>query len=306
MFALLLIFGVIVAAAGIALVGSGVSVQTHTFDPTVITPGMVAIVGGLLLIGVGVAIRQLARIERTLAARPTAGTAQPNAIVAGVAAKEQPSANELPTAPTILFPAKPAAEPTETPAAPELPGIAQAPMTAAAHEAERLREKFPSLLRLENPPVVDEADVSLLPKPPVRADEEVAETGNVRVGRQAPPSTPAANLPRIATAARTSSRPERVTNLDAFWPRRRRPGQGVSAAAVESAMPAPTAEPASVVALPVVAPEVAHPVSILKSGVVDGMAYTLYSDGSIEAQLPQGTLRFGSITELRNHIEQSA
>ena len=39
---------------------------------------------------------------------------------------------------------------------------------------------------------------------------------------------------------------------------------------------------------------------------VNGMPYTLYSDGSIEAQLPEGTLRFGSITELRNHIEQSA
>ena len=47
-------------------------------------------------------------------------------------------------------------------------------------------------------------------------------------------------------------------------------------------------------------------VSVLKSGLVNGMAYTLYSDGSIEAQLPEGTLRFGSITELRNHIEQSA
>ena len=46
--------------------------------------------------------------------------------------------------------------------------------------------------------------------------------------------------------------------------------------------------------------------SVLKSGVVNGMPYTLYSDGSIEAQLPEGTLRFGSITELRNHIEQSA
>ena len=46
-------------------------------------------------------------------------------------------------------------------------------------------------------------------------------------------------------------------------------------------------------------------VSILKSGVVDGMAYTLYSDGSIEAQLPQGTVRFGSITELRNHLERN-
>ena len=37
-----------------------------------------------------------------------------------------------------------------------------------------------------------------------------------------------------------------------------------------------------------------------------GMAYTLFSDGSIEADLPQGKLRFGSITELRDHIEQSA
>ena len=37
-----------------------------------------------------------------------------------------------------------------------------------------------------------------------------------------------------------------------------------------------------------------------------GVPYTLYSDGSIEAQLPEGTLRFGSITKLRNHIEQSA
>jgi hypothetical protein len=48
------------------------------------------------------------------------------------------------------------------------------------------------------------------------------------------------------------------------------------------------------------------PISVLRSGIVDGMAYTLYSDGSIEAQLPQGTLRFGSITELRQHLEQGA
>lgn len=46
--------------------------------------------------------------------------------------------------------------------------------------------------------------------------------------------------------------------------------------------------------------------AILKSGVVDGMAYTLYADGSIEAQLPQGTVRFGSIAELRSHIENNS
>ena len=57
------------------------------------------------------------------------------------------------------------------------------------------------------------------------------------------------------------------------------------------------------------AAEVAPPrptVAILKSGVVDGMGYTLYVDGSIEAELPQGTLRFASINELRAHLERNA
>jgi hypothetical protein len=45
------------------------------------------------------------------------------------------------------------------------------------------------------------------------------------------------------------------------------------------------------------------PITILKSGVVDGMAYSLYSDGSIEAQMPEGMMRFGSIDELRAHLD---
>jgi hypothetical protein len=55
-------------------------------------------------------------------------------------------------------------------------------------------------------------------------------------------------------------------------------------------------------------PPASEPASaaILKSGVVDGMAYTLYADGSIEAKLPQGTVRFGSIAELRAHIENNS
>jgi hypothetical protein len=46
-------------------------------------------------------------------------------------------------------------------------------------------------------------------------------------------------------------------------------------------------------------------VAVLKSGVVDGMGYTLYVDGSIEAELPQGTVRFSSIHELRSHLEKN-
>jgi hypothetical protein len=49
----------------------------------------------------------------------------------------------------------------------------------------------------------------------------------------------------------------------------------------------------------------AETATVLKSGVVDGMAYTLYTDGSIEAELAQGVVRFGSIEELRNHLEKS-
>jgi hypothetical protein len=44
--------------------------------------------------------------------------------------------------------------------------------------------------------------------------------------------------------------------------------------------------------------------TVLKSGVVDGMAYSLYSDGSIEAQLPEGTRRFESIDRLRAYLDQ--
>ena len=55
---------------------------------------------------------------------------------------------------------------------------------------------------------------------------------------------------------------------------------------------------------PVPRSEEPPPVTVLKSGVVDGMAYSLYSDGSIEAQMPEGMMRFASIDELRSHLDQ--
>ena len=47
-------------------------------------------------------------------------------------------------------------------------------------------------------------------------------------------------------------------------------------------------------------------VTVIKSGVVDGMGYSLYSDGSIEAQMPEGLMRFASIDDLRAHLDQRA
>ncbi len=46
-----------------------------------------------------------------------------------------------------------------------------------------------------------------------------------------------------------------------------------------------------------------QPVAVLKQGTVDGMSYTLYTDGSIDAEFPEGRIRFNSIDELREHLE---
>jgi hypothetical protein len=170
--------------------------------------------------------------------------------------------------------------------------------------------------------------VSLSPRPSVRADEAVAEANNA-VAQQTNGAAPARIEPRLEVQARPASRPAQAKNFEAFWPKKQRPGREAPAPAVQQpavqqlaaeqppALPVEPVltpepmqfqfrEPAPEPRLAAPAPEAPTPVSILKSGVVDGMAYTLYSDGSIEAQLPQGMLRFGSITELRNHIEQSA
>ena len=45
--------------------------------------------------------------------------------------------------------------------------------------------------------------------------------------------------------------------------------------------------------------------TVVKSGVVDGMSYTLFSDGSIEARLPgEDPIRFGSLDALRTYLDQ--
>jgi len=313
MYAFLLILGAVIAAAGVVLIGPGLPFGGRDYDASIVTPGAVAIVGGLILIGLALAVRALGRIEKALAARPL-----PHRVLqeeAAAPAVEEPAAA---TPARIPFLPKPVAEPAPPPA----PAVATPRVLPEDAALERLREKFPTLVRLENAPVVEDADVSLSPKPSVRTDEAVAEANNA-VGQQ----TNGAALriePRLEVQARPANRPERAKNFEAFWPKKQRPGQEAPApAAKQPAAQQPQASPVEPVLTPepvqfqfrepapeprpaAPAPEAPATVSILKSGVVDGMAYTLYSDGSIEAQLPQGTLRFGSITELRNHIEQSA
>jgi hypothetical protein len=314
MYAFLLILGAVIAAAGVVLIGPGLPFGGRDYDASIVTPGAVAIVGGLILIGLALAVRVLGRIEKALAARPLSHPALQEE--ADAPATEEPAA----AAPArISFPPKPAPQSVPPPAR----AVATARVLPEDAALERLREKFPTLVRLENAPVVEDADVSLSPKPSVRADVAVAEANN-GVAQQTNGAAPAKIEPRLEVQARAANRPERAKNFEAFWPKKQRPGrEAPGPAAQQPAAQQPPALPVEPVLTPepeqfqfrepapeprpaAPAPEAPTMVSILKSGVVDGMAYTLYSDGSIEAQLPQGTLRFGSITELRNHIEQSA
>jgi hypothetical protein len=314
MYAFLLILGAVIAAAGVVLIGPGLPFGGRDYDASIVTPGAVAIVGGLILIGLALAVRVLGRIEKALAARPLAHPVLQ--AEAAAAAIEEPAAA---TPVRIPFPPKPVAELAPPPA----PAVAAARVLPEDAALDRLREKFPTLVRLENAPVVEDADVSPSPKPSVRADEAVAEAHDT-VAQQTNGAAPAEIEPRLDVQARPASRPERARNFEAFWPNKQRPGREAPApAAKQPAAEQPPARPAEPLLTPepvqfqfrepapeprpaAPAPEAPTAISILKSGVVDGMAYTLYSDGSIEAQLPQGTLRFGSISELRNHIEQSA
>lgn len=283
MYLLLLVFGGVLTAAGILLGASGVSIHDRTFDTTIVTPGVVAAVGGLLLIGLGLALRVLQRIEQAIALRRTVP----------LEGAREPAAIPLP---------KPTLHPVTAPAV---------AASVGEKHVEKLPEAAPALARLESSRVAEEAELSVAPvtEPalPTSVDVAVAEAEKTRTAKRKNGALPARLAPRLDVNPRSPGASERPAgpSFDALWPKGQRPLQ---VAVVPAEEPETSFKPAAATVQTLVpdAEAAPEPVSVLKSGVVDGMAYTLYSDGSIEAQLPQGMLRFGSITELRNHIEQSA
>jgi len=298
MYLILLLLGAALTVAGIALGASGVSVHERLFDATLVTPGIVSAVGGLLLVGLGLGLRVLQRIEQAIAARPVTRATRPSE------ASETTATKELAIEPArIPFPSKLAPPAYAAPVA--------MPAPAGERSLEDLPEKISAAPRLESARLKEEMEFPLPPLAPPRLDEQVGETPPSRRRNGA---APARITPRFELGGRSAVTPDRQKGpptFDAVWPKVQRPlraaqlasAQGAALPAVQSEPredPAPDGDPA---AAPDQSPE---SVSILKSGVVDGMAYTLYSDGSIEAQLPKGTLRFGSIAELRTHIEQGA
>jgi len=297
MSALLIFVGAIVVMIGVGMVGYGIPINEFSFGNTLIVGGTTAVVGGLIVIAIGVAVGQLRRINDALAtgvpARPRLPVEMSES-AAGAAPGRVPFPPKSKSEPVIAE-TQPADQPAveDHPAATAAPTLQNPDRQAAAAEEFKV-EEYEVVSISPRQAVSAPAPVELderAPAPPVTDD--IFPVAGMR-------SEPALDAPWHSSAPPppTLERQSQPSYFDAMWPAEVRPAKRPAIDEVKPE-PKPAVAPAPRPAAP------SEPVAILKSGVVDGMGYTLYIDGSIEAELPNGTLRFASIGELREHLEKS-
>ncbi|MBR0966810.1 DUF308 domain-containing protein [Bradyrhizobium diazoefficiens] len=193
------------------------------------------------------------------------------------------------------------AAPSEVRVRPVLPGLAMpgAPEAPPWQNEAAARERP----RAEAPPEPEAPPPPAAPEPPRRRNLMFASTSRKERERAESKATDGAPPPHEEPAA-PAGLDVSPASFDDAWPKpeRMRPPEPPPA----SRRPPPRSPSTFTEAAPPPAPEPAiePPVTVLKSGIVDGMAYSLYSDGSIEAQMPEGMMRFASIDELRAHLDQ--
>jgi hypothetical protein len=324
MYAFLLWIGVIATAIGMFTIGFGIPINEFSFGNTMILAGTVAVTGGLVLIGIAAAVRELRRIADALPTRAsTRGNARTDSGDAHAATQRPPAGSARGATPS-----KPRGEnPTREPR-PE-PRFAQAVGNGASVEdsfAERAGPNiFPMVRAVGEHAALELETVPLSPNVAARSNAATREPRlEMKSASQAaprpsatvvvPPPRNVIEAPRLDIDRGLEKQP-RSNLFDAVWPMETKT---LAAAVNDQVVRAPRAEPAGAGRRdrpeptlsgekrePIEAGE-PRPVSILKSGVIDGMAYTLFTDGSIEAQLAQGTMKFGSIDDLRSHLEATA
>ena len=294
----LFVIGVIAALLGAGMFAYGIPVKEFSFGNTLIIAGTTSAVGGLVIIAIGVAVGHLQHIAEILATRPPVRPSQP------LEAFEPPA--ETGAAPSrIPFPPPPK---SERAAQRPMPAMVEPPRAAAhaempvgdhaaASAAPALQNPEVAAAVAEEFEVQEYEDVSLSPQQPAPAPLPDFEPPKAppRSERSSPAFEPP---PRFASP---SERPSQPSYFDAMWPPESKP---VRRPVTEPIKPEPKPDLA-----PAAVPEAQNaepPPAILKSGVVDGMAYTLYVDGSIEAELPSGILHFASINELRDHLAKNS
>lgn len=294
----MLVAGIGCLLAGLLAIGFGIPVKEFSFGNTLILSGAVGACTGLVILGLLVVVRELKSIAQRLGPGLTSdwagGALQPTALA--------PPRHQAPEGGGFLFSRdRSATEGTEGAKSDAYPSAMPWGDEAAARN-----------VRSGVPPLPEPAETAPAGKPrrnlmfssSLRRERERAQA------RSADASANELDLGSAATLPAPETSEAEPAKFDDAWPRseRSRPVEAPGRARGGRA-PSTFSEPTSGVAAadrnpPAMRNEDQPPVSVLKSGVVDGMAYSLYSDGSIEAQMPEGMMRFASIDELRSHLDQ--
>jgi hypothetical protein len=261
--------GIALLLVGLGALGYGIPYKEFGFGNTLIIAGSGAVCSGFMMIGFWAVARELQHISQRLGSG-TAATAQ------------------------AAFPAEPSLAPAFTPPPP--PRAATEAASADPGAAPPWVEG-----RDDEPPPPPPAEAAPAPKPrrnllftstsrkereraAARASEPLAPD---LLSADLRPNPPAMDAPPVEPMVPMAPSPP---TFEDAWPKSERGRRTGRNAAPDVAPPPPARADA---------PQV----TVLKSGVVDGMAYSLYSDGSIEAQMPEGMMRFASIDELRAHLD---
>ncbi|WP_213285189.1 DUF308 domain-containing protein [Bradyrhizobium sp. sGM-13] len=294
MMVVMLVAGIALVLAGLLAIGFGIPIKEFSTGNTLIIAGVIGVCTGAIMLALWIAVRELKNVARRLGASmpeargeaavrpvlPAAATRESGPFGGGFPAAEQPTGpgSFSPTAPPPFSPAAPPPwqneavlrdHPIPEPTHPEPPPSAQKPKRNLLFSSTSRRERERAQGRAGEPLPPDLLSSDLRSNPPAEPPVEPAE----------PPRASFENAWPKAERAQSGETPPQ-----------RRGGRTPPAPAEANGGPPRTEDQPAV--------------TVLKSGVVDGMAYSLYSDGSIEAQMPEGMMRFASIDELRAHLDQ--
>jgi hypothetical protein len=313
---LLYSIGVLISMVGLMTLGFAFGIRDFEFGHSLIPAGAIAVVGGVIVFGLGAVLREL---RRGRSAERVAQPSQPARAPATAPAEAAGKVGRMPL-------------PTPTPPVVGLRGRAE-PRLDAPETPQPQRPDIFATIRAGREPMPEAENVplspSLTPRTAPRPEAEEAQPGFAERRPLSPATLASRSAARIDTPRTELPRSERSSRnlFDTVWPTdtRRAPEPGREPAAGPSAPermedhPAPPEAPRDEAPFEAPAPygegepapeagrgSQPRPVAILKSGVIDGMAYTLYTDGSIEAQLPKGMMRFASIDELRQYLEKNS
>jgi hypothetical protein len=289
MMVVMLITGIGAILAGLAAIMYGIPVKEFSVGNTLIFTGVIVLCTGMIVICMSAVLAELKLIARRLA--------DPRAVAADARVRTtlQPQAATADGG-SLFTRDRGLAEDGGNAAPPVSPSASPAPWQEETGPRTRRDEALePEPSEFAPSAAATKPRRSLMFSSSMRRDRERAKARAGELSETASPvSPPQENEP--APAAFDDAWPSTGRAKADEVPPQRRSGR-VPSTFAENTGPADRQPSAG-------GAEDRPAVTVIKSGVVDGMAYSLFSDGSIEAQMPEGLMRFASLDELTAHIER--